>query len=108
MYHKDSIMDPRKIDWLLLNKRTELRKIMRDNGKHSYSYNIPKELKIKFPTLGSYFIFPALGSGSNSLSIYAENRINVERSVRLLNYLVRLIHLNICSFFFNILYSFIM
>jgi hypothetical protein len=38
--------------------------------------------------LGSFFLFPALGSGSNSVSIYAENRINVERSIRLLNYLV--------------------
>ncbi|GAA5812917.1 hypothetical protein MFLAVUS_006378 [Mucor flavus] len=72
MYHKDSIMDARKIDWILLNKRMELRKIMKDNG--------------------SYFIFPALGSGSNSLSIYAENRINVERSVRLLNYLTSSIY----------------
>lgn len=38
--------------------------------------------------LGSFFLFPSLGSGSNSVSIYAENRINVERSIRLLNYLV--------------------
>jgi hypothetical protein len=33
MYHKDSTMDANKIDWILLNKRAELRKIMRDNGK---------------------------------------------------------------------------
>ncbi|KAI7873515.1 uncharacterized protein EV154DRAFT_396922, partial [Mucor mucedo] len=72
MYHKDSIMDARKIDWILLNKKTDLRKIMRDNG--------------------SFFLFPSLGSGSNSVSIYAENRINVERSIRLLNYLTSSIY----------------
>lgn len=32
MYHKDSVMDARKIDWILLHKRVELRKIMKDNG----------------------------------------------------------------------------
>lgn len=37
MYHKDSIMDARKIDWILLNKRMELRKIMRDNGNNTYT-----------------------------------------------------------------------
>ncbi|CAO3630340.1 unnamed protein product [Mucor hiemalis] len=67
MYHKDSVMDARKIDWILLHKRIELRKIMKDNG--------------------SYLKFPVLGSGENKVSIYAENRINVERSIRLLNYL---------------------
>lgn len=35
MYHKDSIMDARKIDWILLNKRMELRKIMKDNGNNT-------------------------------------------------------------------------
>ncbi|KAI8081949.1 uncharacterized protein B0P05DRAFT_538748 [Gilbertella persicaria] len=68
LYHKDSTMDTRKIDWILLYKRSQLRKIMIDNG--------------------SFFSFPALGAGSNFVSIYAENRVNVERSIRLLNYLI--------------------
>ncbi|KAI8645403.1 hypothetical protein BD408DRAFT_459344 [Parasitella parasitica] len=72
MYCKDSKMEPKKLDWILLNKRDELRKIMRDNG--------------------SYFKFPLLGSGSNTVSIYAENRIYVERSIRLLNYLTSSIY----------------
>ncbi|CAO3632359.1 unnamed protein product [Mucor fragilis] len=72
MHCKDSNMDPKKLDWILLNKRNELRKIMRDNG--------------------SYFKFPMLGSGSNSVSIYAENRIYVERSIRLLNHLTSSIY----------------
>ncbi|KAK4517913.1 uncharacterized protein ATC70_001262 [Mucor velutinosus] len=67
MHRKDSNMDSKKLDWILLNKRDQLRKIMRDNG--------------------SYFKFPILGSGSSSISIFAENRIYVERSIRLLNHL---------------------
>ncbi|CEP09750.1 hypothetical protein [Parasitella parasitica] len=72
MHCKDSNMEPKKLDWILLNKRNELRKIMRDNG--------------------SYFKFPVLGSGSNSISVYAENRIYVERSIRLLNHLTSSIY----------------
>jgi hypothetical protein len=33
MHRKDSNMNIKKLDWILLNKRDELRKIMRDNGK---------------------------------------------------------------------------
>lgn len=33
MYHKDTELSARKIDWLLLYRRDELRKIMHDNGK---------------------------------------------------------------------------
>jgi hypothetical protein len=32
MYHKDIALYARKIDWLLLHRRDELRNIMHDNG----------------------------------------------------------------------------
>lgn len=32
MYHKDAVLHSRKLDWMLLHRRDELRKIMRDNG----------------------------------------------------------------------------
>jgi CMP-N-acetylneuraminic acid synthetase len=32
MYHKDTALYARKMDWLLLHRRDELRKIMHDNG----------------------------------------------------------------------------
>lgn len=32
MYHKDTALYARKIDWLLLHRRDELRRIMHDNG----------------------------------------------------------------------------
>ncbi|KAI9279008.1 hypothetical protein BDA99DRAFT_493747 [Phascolomyces articulosus] len=67
MYHKQSTMHPRKLDWILLHQQEELRKILGDNG--------------------SFVAFPALGSGSNTLTVYAENRINAERTLRSLNHL---------------------
>ncbi|KAG2184834.1 hypothetical protein INT43_000747 [Umbelopsis isabellina] len=67
MYHKDSILHPRKIDWMMLQRRDELRNIMQDNG--------------------SFIALPALGSGSNTITVYAENRVNVERTLRSLNHL---------------------
>jgi hypothetical protein len=60
---------------------------------------------IKFPFIGSFFSFPALGSGSNSVSVYAENRINVERSIRLLNHLVKFSHKIIQLFCINWIYE---
>jgi hypothetical protein len=32
MYHKTFTMDPKKLDWILINYRQDIRKIMRDNG----------------------------------------------------------------------------
>ena len=44
---------------------------------------------LEFSVIGSFFSFPILGATSNTVSVYAENRVNVERSIRLLNQLVR-------------------
>jgi hypothetical protein len=38
--------------------------------------------------LGSFIALPAIGSGNNTITVYAENRVNVERTLRSLNYLV--------------------
>ncbi|KAI9007546.1 hypothetical protein CLU79DRAFT_688008, partial [Phycomyces nitens] len=69
MFQKESTMSCSKIDWILLRQREEIRNIMRDNGR-------------------SFIRFPLLGSGDNKIIVYAENRVNVERTFRLLNYLV--------------------
>ncbi|EPB91748.1 hypothetical protein HMPREF1544_01460 [Mucor circinelloides 1006PhL] len=66
MYHKDTALYARKIDWLLLHRRDELRKIMHDNG--------------------AYIEFPPIGSGDNRVTVYAENRVNAERTLRALNF----------------------
>ncbi|KAI8337280.1 hypothetical protein BC941DRAFT_353275, partial [Chlamydoabsidia padenii] len=71
MYHKDSVVKPTKLDWILRYQQDKLSKIMRDNG--------------------SVILFPALGSGCNTVTVYGENRVSVERTLRLLNYLLSFI-----------------
>ncbi|KAI9308057.1 hypothetical protein BJ944DRAFT_175465 [Cunninghamella echinulata] len=67
MCYKDSTYYSRKIDWILLHNLDNLKKILRDNG--------------------SFIHFPPIGAGTNQIHIYAENKINIERTLRLLNYL---------------------
>ncbi|KAL9552658.1 hypothetical protein MBANPS3_003663 [Mucor bainieri] len=68
MCNSQSILNPRKRDWLLLYKRDELTKLMRDNG--------------------SFIVFPPFGSeDANQIQVFAENSINIERTLRTLNYL---------------------
>ncbi|OBZ83916.1 hypothetical protein A0J61_08034 [Choanephora cucurbitarum] len=68
MCNSQSILNPRKRDWLLLYKKDELDKIMKDNGSH-----------IAFPPFGSESL--------SQIQVYAENNVNVERTLRSLNYL---------------------
>jgi hypothetical protein len=68
MYHKDAVLHPRKLDWMLLHRRNDLRKVMRDNG--------------------SFVSFPKMGSGGNLVTVYAESRVNAERTLRSLHFLV--------------------
>ncbi|KAL1916300.1 uncharacterized protein VTP21DRAFT_5917 [Calcarisporiella thermophila] len=63
MYSKDTTMIPRKIDFLLTHRREELKKIMYDNG--------------------AFIQFPALGSQGSVLTVFGENRVNVERAIRM-------------------------
>ncbi|KAI7897345.1 uncharacterized protein EV154DRAFT_409832 [Mucor mucedo] len=67
MCNSQSVLNPRKRDWLLLYKKQDLTKIMRDNG--------------------SYISFSTFGSEKSQIQVYAENNINVERTLRSLNYL---------------------
>ncbi|KAI7818872.1 hypothetical protein BC939DRAFT_400990 [Gamsiella multidivaricata] len=52
----------RKLDWMLLNHRDKLRSIMIDNA--------------------SFIAFPPLGAGHPIIFVYAESRVNVERTIR--------------------------
>ncbi|KAI9304025.1 hypothetical protein BJ944DRAFT_164386 [Cunninghamella echinulata] len=79
MYHKSVIMVPQKLDWMLLHRKDEIRKIMHDNG--------------------SFVEFPVLGSGEDRISVYAENRVNAERTLRAINFVACSIYEAV--FFFN-------
>ncbi|KAH6561702.1 hypothetical protein BASA50_003732 [Batrachochytrium salamandrivorans] len=59
---------PRKIDWLYMYKKKEIRKIIYDNA--------------------TYISFPPLGSNSNILTFFGEFTIYMERAVRALMQLV--------------------
>lgn len=67
MYQKDAVLHPRKLDWMLLHRRNDLRKVMRDNG--------------------SFVSFPKMSSGGNLVTVYAESRVNAERTLRSLHFL---------------------
>ncbi|CAO3595653.1 unnamed protein product [Absidia cylindrospora] len=67
LYHKESSFDPHKIDWILLHQQDQLKKLLRDNG--------------------SFIHFPKIGAGTGIIQVYAENRINTERTLRLLNHM---------------------
>ncbi|ORZ20701.1 hypothetical protein BCR42DRAFT_321898 [Absidia repens] len=79
MYHKSIKIAAQKLDWMLLHRKDEIRKIMHDNG--------------------SFVGFPPLGSGDDSISVYAENRVNAERTLRAINFVACSIYEAI--FFFN-------
>jgi hypothetical protein len=67
MYQKDAVLHPRKLDWMLIHRRNEIRKIMRDNG--------------------SFVSFPKPSTGGNLVTVYAESRVNAERTLRCLHFL---------------------
>ncbi|PWN35004.1 uncharacterized protein FA14DRAFT_160354 [Meira miltonrushii] len=53
---------PRKIDWLLTDRLEDLRSIMQDNA--------------------TFIGFPMLGSQASLLTIYGDNRVSIERTIR--------------------------
>ncbi|KAI9260836.1 hypothetical protein BY458DRAFT_516456 [Sporodiniella umbellata] len=67
MCNSKSILSPQKRDYLLLYKKQELAKMMRENG--------------------SFIAFSQFGSKETHVQVYAENTIHVERTLRSLNYL---------------------
>lgn len=69
IHQKEAVLHPRKLDWMLLHKRNDIKKIMRDNA--------------------SFIQFPKMGTESNQIIVYAENQVNVERTLRSLHFLVQ-------------------
>ncbi|KAG0744710.1 hypothetical protein G6F57_000072 [Rhizopus arrhizus] len=67
IHQKEAVLHPRKLDWMLLHKRNDIKKIMRDNA--------------------SFIQFPKMGTESNQIIVYAENQVNVERTLRSLHFL---------------------
>eukprot|EP00842_Homolaphlyctis_polyrhiza_P005044 jgi/Hompol1/5540/HPOL_004529-RA len=60
---------PRKIDWLFMNRKQQIRKIINENG--------------------TYIAFPPLGSNSNTLTFFGETPAYLERAIRALALLLQ-------------------
>jgi hypothetical protein len=65
-------MLPRKIDWLLSDRREDVKQIMYDNG--------------------TFINFPIIGSQASLLSVYGDHRVNIERTIRTIMLLVSPLH----------------
>lgn len=59
---RDTAMLPRKLDWLLMEKLSQLQEIMYDNG--------------------TFINFPPIGSQVSVLSVYGDHRVHIERTIR--------------------------
>ncbi|KAF8585543.1 hypothetical protein K439DRAFT_1646564 [Ramaria rubella] len=59
---RDTALVPRKLDWMLTDKMDELKTFMRDNG--------------------TYINFPSVGSQTSLISVFGDNRIHIQRTIR--------------------------
>ncbi|KAI9303044.1 hypothetical protein BJ944DRAFT_184015 [Cunninghamella echinulata] len=80
MYHKDTTLNSRKLDWMQLHRRDELCQIMHDNG--------------------SFIHLPPIGAQQSTVTVYAESRVNAERTLRSINFLACQIY-EACFYFHN-------
>lgn len=58
----EATMIPRKVDWMLIEKSEELRTIMADNG--------------------TFIHFPPVGSQTSQITVYGDNRVHINRTLR--------------------------
>ncbi|KDQ13625.1 hypothetical protein BOTBODRAFT_111266 [Botryobasidium botryosum FD-172 SS1] len=59
---RDIALLPRKLDWMLTERKDELKAIMVDNG--------------------TFINFPLIGSQTSLISVYGDNQLNIQRTVR--------------------------
>lgn len=65
---RDIAMLPRKIDWLLSDHPEDVKQAMHDNG--------------------TFINFPVLGSQASLVSVYGDNRVGIERTIRSIMHMV--------------------
>ncbi|EJT97951.1 cytoplasmic protein [Dacryopinax primogenitus] len=59
---RDTAMLPRKLDWMLTERMDDLKQIMSDNG--------------------AFINFPPVGSQASLISVYGDNRVCIQRTIR--------------------------
>lgn len=62
MMSRDTAILPRKLDWMVTDRQEDLRTIMSDNV--------------------TFIQFPPLGSSTSLITVYGDNRINIQRTIR--------------------------
>lgn len=68
---RDTALLPRKLDWVLKQKLEQVKQIMHNNG--------------------TFINFPAIGSQTSVISVYGDNVVPIERTIRTLMQLVSLV-----------------
>ncbi|CCM02197.1 uncharacterized protein FIBRA_04277 [Fibroporia radiculosa] len=59
---RDSALLPRKMDWMLTERADDLKSLMRDNA--------------------TFIQFPPIGSSTSLITVYGDNRVNIQRTIR--------------------------
>lgn len=68
---RDTALVPRKLDWMLTDRMDDLKTFMRDNG--------------------TYINFPSVGSQTSLISVFGDNRIHIQRTIRSVMQLVGIV-----------------
>ncbi|KAF9229657.1 cytoplasmic protein [Gyrodon lividus] len=59
---RDTVIVPRKLDWMVLDRSEDLKSIMSDNA--------------------TFVQFPPIGSSTSLITVYGDHRVNVQRTIR--------------------------
>lgn len=66
---RDTVIVPRKLDWMVLDRAEDLKSIMSDNA--------------------TFVQFPPIGSSASLITVFGDHRVNVQRTIRSIMQLVR-------------------
>ena len=66
---RDTAILPRKLDWMVTDRAEDLKGIMNDNS--------------------TFIQFPPLGSSTSLITVFGDNRVNIQRTIRSIMQLVR-------------------
>ncbi|KIK97654.1 hypothetical protein PAXRUDRAFT_824705 [Paxillus rubicundulus Ve08.2h10] len=59
---RDTVIVPRKLDWMVLDRAEDLKSIMADNA--------------------TFVQFPPIGSSTSLITVYGDHRVNIQRTIR--------------------------
>jgi hypothetical protein len=59
---RDTVIVPRKLDWMVLDRAEDLKSVMSDNA--------------------TFIQFPPIGSSTSLITVYGDHRVNVQRTIR--------------------------